>query len=141
MRKAFGIVIGCILLCGAVMAALLATPPPAATVTVTISGKVDTKGVDMPWFDLSKGKHETVSWKNESGKDCMIMYHGESPFDPKNNPIGIANGQTSDPKEPTNTREPTEDEKKHPDKVYKSYEYTVACPGLATFDPGNGVRP
>ena len=140
MRKTFGIVIGCILLCGLAMAAMLAEAP-SATVTVTINGKEDTKGVDMPWFQLSKGKHETVSWMNASGKDCMIIYHGESPFDPKNNPIGIANGQTSDPREPTNTREPNDEEKTHPDKVYKFYEYTVACHGLPTFDPGNGIKP
>jgi hypothetical protein len=139
MRKTIGIVIGCILLCGLAMAAMLAEAP-SATVTVTINGKEDTQGVDTPWFELSKGKGETVSWTNATGKDCQVIYTGQSPFD--TNPIKIDAGQTSEPKSATSAPDPPPGWKdKYPDKVYKFYKYTVSCQGVGVFDPGNGIKP
>ena len=139
MRKTSGIVIGCVLLCGLAMAAMLAEAPSNATVTVTIIGKPAPDGVDTPWFVLSKSLGETVSWTNATASDCRVIYTGPSPFD--KNVITIPHGATSDPKAPTNAPGPSDEDKKHPERVYKHYKYSVVCDSGDVFDPGNGIRP
>jgi hypothetical protein len=135
MRKAFGIVIGCILLCGLATAAMLAVPPPTP-VTVTINGDMDTDGVDTPWFELSRSAGDTVQWANSTNSNCTLSF-GKKKF-LKQSEIDVpAKGQSivlnaSDAPAPKAGWPPN--------KVYKVYKYTVECGGVS-FDPGGGMRP
>jgi hypothetical protein len=137
MRKAFGIVIGCTLLCGLVMAAMLAVPPPTNT-EIKINLNPLTDGVDIPYFELSKKARDTVSWKNEipGQSDCTVTFGLQSPFEEE--PIVIPKGEVRGPYEPTKAPAPKKDAPEG--KVYKYYKYTVTCGGV-TFDPGGGMKP
>jgi hypothetical protein len=137
MRKAFGIVIGCTLLCGLVMAAMLAVPPPTPTVTVTINLNPDTDGVDEPWFVLSYGLHETLQWTNPTSSACTVAFKGKSPFAQRTFNIQ-ARGQ-SPVLSPTPAAAPSAGAS--PGKVYKVYKYYVDCGAAGYFDPGGGMRP
>ena len=136
MRKAFGIVIGCILLCGLVVA-ILAVPPGTNT-KVIINLNPDTDGVDTPYFELSKKAHDTVSWYNDipGQSDCEVKFGAGTPF--ATEPIVIAKGQETTPQAPDKLAVAPKGHRE--DKVYKYYKYTVTCGGV-TFDPGGGVRP
>jgi len=137
MRKAFGIVIGCILLCGLVMAAMLAVPPPTNN-PIIINGEFQTDGVNQPWFELSVGARDTVQWKNETGVLCTVSFGEQSPFDVE--PIKVPSGEVRGPYEATKAPPPPPEAKVPQNKVYKVYKYSVKCGG-ATFDPGGGMRP
>jgi hypothetical protein len=137
MRKALGIMIGCIVLCGLVMAVMLALPPPTNTI-ITIDGDLNTDGVDTPWFELSKSAKDTIQWKNVTQSQCQIEFGAQSPF--AVDPITIdANGGVSAQYEPT--KAPGPPQKAWPKgKVYRVYKYKVVC-GNTTFDPGGGIFP
>jgi len=139
MRKVFGIVIGCILLCGLVMAAMLAVPPPPNTV-ITIDGDMETDGVDTPWFELSKSHNDTVQWRNITPSTCKVEFGGQSPF--AVDPITInGNGGLSDQYAAINAPDRPKKKADWPDiKVYKVYKYSIKC-GSTTFDPGGGMKP
>lgn len=137
MRKAFGIVIGCTLLCGLVMAAMLAVPPGTNT-KIIINLNPDTDGVDTPYFELSKKAKDTVSWKNEipGQSDCTVKFGKQTPFEEE--PIVIRKDEEKGPYLPTKAADP---KKGAPEgRVYKYYKYTVECGGV-WFDPGGGMKP
>ena len=140
MRKALGILIGCTLISFVMMTAVLALPS-STHIDIGINGADETDGVDTPWFELSKSQGDTVSWKNKTEYDCLVIFHGQSPFDV--HMIQIAPGQTSEPKSATNAPEPPT-ENWPAEKVYKFYKYTLACHGSSgrgfEFDPGGGVK-
>lgn len=140
MPRSVRLVIGLTLFCGVVIAMLAENPPPPPPphTEVIINGDVETDGVDTPWFELSKGGGDTVSWKNATGNDCLVIYPGQTPFD--TNPIIVVAGTTSPPKSATNAKDPRPGWP--PGKVYKFYKYSIACQaGGGIFDPGNGVKP
>jgi hypothetical protein len=142
MRKAFGIVLGCILLCGLVMAALPATPPqPPPPTTITINGNVATDGVDTPWFDWKYGSGATVQWVNSTPYHCQIIFFmGNSPISV--NALHLGPGATS-VVYPLN-KAPAPPAGWPTGKVYKLYKYQVVLAGHPThptFDPGGGPRP
>jgi hypothetical protein len=137
MRKAFGIVIGCTLLCGLVMAAMLAVPPPT-NIEIKINLDYQTDGVDQPWFVLSKGARDTVQWKNETAVPCTVSFGQDTPFDVE--PIRIPSGEVRGPYEATKAPPPPPTERVPRNEVYKVYKYSVKCGG-ATFDPGGGMKP
>jgi len=138
MRKAFGIVIGCTLLCGLVMAAMLAVPP-AENKLVMINGNLETGGVYPPLFVLSKSGKDTVQWKNELSVPCTVSFGRQTPF--LDEPIDIPALATSKEHEPVKAPDPPKGWKEtKPNEIYKVYKYTVSCDGT-TFDPGGGMKP
>jgi len=137
MRKAFGIVVGCILLCGLVMAAMRAVPPPTNNL-ITINLDPETDGVDEPWFVLSKKGKDTVQWKNESGVPCTVSFGAQSPFDVE--PIVVPYNAVTVPYEPTKAAALSPGHKVPKNEIYKVYKYTVDCANV-TFDPGGGIKP
>jgi hypothetical protein len=138
MRKAFGIVIGCTLLCGLVMAAMHAVSPPTATVPVVINLNRNTEGVDPPWFELSYGRGDTVQWTAPKSVACTVGFKGDSPFAPQRTFAIPARGQSPVLK-PTAAAAPPAGAP--PGKVYKVYRYYVDCGAAGFFDPGGGMTP
>ena len=143
MRKTIAIVIGCIALCGLVMAAMRAVPPPKNNL-ITINGAFETGGVDQPWFVLSKKGKETVQWKNATTVPCTVSFAfggQSSPFDVEPIPPVNGNGGVSDQYAANKAPDPPKDwEKTKPNDVYIVYKYSVKC-GSTTFDPGGGIKP
>jgi hypothetical protein len=148
MRKAFGIVLGCILLCGLVVAAMVAAPeqqPPPTTI-ITINGDEATDGVDTPWFDWKYNSGATVQWVNSTPYPCQIIFfQGNSPISAKAFHIGP---KPEGAPAPTSEVYPLDKAPAPPagwptGKVYKLYKYKVVLVGHRTpeFDPGGGPRP
>ena len=138
MRKLFGIAIGCILLCGLVMAAMLAVPPPTNNLII-INLDPETDGVDEPWFVLSKKGKDTVQWTNGCGLPCKVSFGPQSPF--VEEPIDVGADATSKQYDAINAPNPPKNwEKTKPNDVYIVYKYSIKCDGT-TFDPGGGVKP
>lgn len=136
MRKAFGIVVGCILLCGLVVA-MLAVPPQ----TVTINGDKKSQGVDKPWFELSVGAGDEVNWKNGTNNNCTVLFGPQTPFDDEAFQLD-AKGKPGD-QSVLYKPKPTKVGPKPAgwgNDVYFVFKYTVVC-GKDHFDPGGGIRP
>jgi hypothetical protein len=137
MRKAIVVVIGCILLCGLLVAAMVPRAESAPTVTVTINGNTKTDGVDQPWFELSRGRSETVQWHNVTGSKCTLTVSGGPPFPHR---IVILNGEYSDVFSAADAPGPP-----FPDwpegKVYKVYHYSIDIEGGNLIEsPGGGIK-
>jgi hypothetical protein len=147
MRKAFGIVLGCILLCGLVMAARVAAPSPTNNL-IKINADVATDGVDTPWFDWKYGSGDTVQWENQTQYNCQIIFfQGISPISVNAlhlAPVGNPNAKSPQytlggPPPPPGWGGPGGKL-----TVYKVYKYQVVLAGHPThptFDPGGGPRP
>ena len=137
MRKILILSSGIILLCG-IVAGMLAVPP-AQNVVVTINGNPETGGVDPPWFVLSKSGKDTVRWQNELNLPCTITFGLQSPF--LTEPVEIGPLGTHSALTPEKAPNPPKGwDKTRPNDVYVVYKYSVKC-GLATFDPGGGIKP
>jgi hypothetical protein len=142
MRKAFGIVLGCILLCGLVAARVAPSSP--ANNLIIINGDLETDGLDTPWFEWNYGSGATVQWKNETAYPCTIVFfQGVTPISVPS--VHLAPGATSPPY--TLSGDPPPAAWKGTGAkttVYKVYKYQVVLAGHPThpvFDPGGGVRP
>ena len=138
MRKMFGILIGCTLLCGLVMAAMLAPqPPPPKPWNIQINLDVDTGGVDTPWFELSRSAGDTVQWTNNNNFDCTVSF-GNKKFLNHRDIAVPHNGQSI----VLNAKDAQAAKQGWPpDKVYDFYKYSVNCGATGYFDPGGGIKP
>jgi hypothetical protein len=147
MRKAFGIVLGCTLLCGLVMAAMLAVPPPEPKPwIIEINLNPETEGVNIPWFEVSYADREvtTLQWINKTPSHCSVLFGGDTPIVDKDNKevhaIPLNRDQASESCKATNVPPPPPPERVPSNGIYKLYKYTVRC-GSVEIDPGGGVRP
>lgn len=135
MRKMFGILIGCTLLGGLVMAAMLAQPvPPPKKIQINLAKQ--TEGVDTPWFELSRSAEDTVQWTNNNDFDCTVSFgsklflkHRDIPVPRKGQSI-VLNAKDADPPPPG-----------WKGGVYLFYKYSISCGNAGYFDPGGGIKP
>lgn len=152
MRKPLGILIGGVLLCGLVMAAVSATPQSTPVpITITINGDNATDGVDTPWFEVSYAlsANTTIQWINTTPSRCSILFKGGTPLiDSNDHPVhNIQIDPKTDQASPESPKygvsvpaPPPGWAQRWPDKVYKFYKYDLKC-GNTTWDPGGGIRP
>jgi hypothetical protein len=138
MRKAFGIVIGCALFCGLVMAAMLAQavrPPKAESIQINLNDQ--TEGVDKPWFELSRSAEDTVQWTNNNDFDCTVSFGKKRFLNYRDIPVprkgqSIVLHAKDAPAPPPGWPS---------DRVYLFYKYSVNCGDAGYFDPGGGMKP
>ena len=138
MRKPIVILVGCIMLCGLLVAAMVPAPESAPVNNViTITGQ-PLEGVDQPFFVLSRGNSDTVRWHNGTSNKCTLTFSGGPPFPrrviiPAGGDSAVFSAADA-PGPPAGW--PT-------DRVYKVYRYSVDIEGGALFDesPGGGVKP
>ncbi len=143
MRRTFVIVIGSILLCGLVMAAMVPADPQPTTVTVNITGQ-ELEGVDIPFFVLDRSNSETVKWHNSTDKNCILTISGGPPFGPPGatvpHQVVVPPGGDSAAYKAADAQGPPQGWPDH--MVYKVYHYTVNIVGGPRFEsPGGGVKP
>lgn len=94
------------------------------------------EGADPPWFQLSFDAKDTVQWINPTNAQCTLTFHGGSPF-PRS--VTIPPGASSPVFSAANAPGPPAGWP--PNKIYKTYKYTVDCVDGCSFDPGGGILP